>query len=157
MQHETLGHRGCRGDPLHGIRRIARTVARLITSPQAGIPAGLEEAHSLGQTVKQHHADILAFFDHPGTSNGPTEAINGLLAHLRDTAQGIHNLTNYIAKSLLDEGGCRPYTHSLLWKAPFTLLNKESNTIDPRPRRRRNRNSGPGKNGVPDPAVPELD
>jgi hypothetical protein len=22
--------------------------------------------------MKQHHADILVFFDHPGTSNGPT-------------------------------------------------------------------------------------
>ena len=28
-------------------------------------------------------ADVLAYFDRPGTSNGPTEAINGRLEHLR--------------------------------------------------------------------------
>ena len=32
-----------------------------------------------GRTLKQRAADILAFFDRPGTSNGPTEAINGRL------------------------------------------------------------------------------
>jgi transposase len=26
---------------------------------------------------------VLAYFDRPGTSNGPTEAINGRLEHLR--------------------------------------------------------------------------
>ncbi|MFL3896334.1 transposase, partial [Pseudomonas aeruginosa] len=28
------------------------------------------------------------YFDRPGTSNGPTEAINGRLEHLRGTALG---------------------------------------------------------------------
>jgi transposase len=32
--------------------------------------------------------------DHPGTSNGPTEAINGRLEHLRGSALGFRNLTN---------------------------------------------------------------
>jgi hypothetical protein len=32
-----------------------------------------------------------------GTSNGPTEAINGRLEHLRGSALGFRNLTNYIA------------------------------------------------------------
>ena len=36
-------------------------------------------------------------FDHPRTSNGPTEAINGRLEHLRGSALGFRNLTNYIA------------------------------------------------------------
>ena len=33
------------------------------------------------------------YFDRPGTSNGPTEAINGRLEHLRGTALGFRNLT----------------------------------------------------------------
>jgi Transposase len=42
---------------------------------------------------------VLAYFDRPGTSNGPTEAINGRLEHLRGSALGFRNLTNYIARS----------------------------------------------------------
>jgi transposase len=51
---------------------------------------------------------VLAYFDRPGTSNGPTEAINGRLEHLRGTALGFRSLTNYITRSLLDTGGFRP-------------------------------------------------
>lgn len=65
----------------------------------------------LGRTLKQRAADVLAFFDHPGTSNGPTEAINGRLEHLRGSALGFRNLTNYIARSLLETGGFRPLLH----------------------------------------------
>jgi hypothetical protein len=36
---------------------------------------------------------VLAYFDRPGTSNGPTEAINGRLEHLRGSALGFRNLT----------------------------------------------------------------
>ena len=45
---------------------------------------------------------MLAYFDRPGTSNGPTEAINGRLEHLRGSALGFRNLTNYVAQSLLE-------------------------------------------------------
>ena len=62
--------------------------------------------------MKQRVADILAFFDRPGSSNGPTEAINGRLEHLRGTALGFRNLTLYIARSLLEAGGFRPKIHS---------------------------------------------
>ena len=47
----------------------------------------------------------------PATSNGPTEAINGRLEHLRGSALGFRNLTNYIARSLLETGGFRPQLH----------------------------------------------
>ena len=47
----------------------------------------------------------------PPTSNGPTEAINGRLEHLRGSALGFRNLTNYIARSLLETGGFRPRLH----------------------------------------------
>ncbi len=49
-----------------------------------------------------------------GTSNGPTEAINGRLEHLRGSALGFRNLTNYIARSLLETGGFRPRLHPRL-------------------------------------------
>lgn len=34
--------------------------------------------------------------------------INGRLEHLRGSALGFRNLTNYIARSLLETGGFRP-------------------------------------------------
>ena len=64
--------------------------------------------------MTRRRADILAFFDHPGTSNGPTETINGLLEHLKDTARGFRNLTHYTTRCLLDTGGFKPLIHSLL-------------------------------------------
>jgi hypothetical protein len=54
---------------------------------------------------------VLACFDRPGTSNGPTEAINGRLEHPRGSALGFRNLTNYIARSLLESGAFRPRLH----------------------------------------------
>jgi len=169
IQQETLGHRGRSGDPLYGIRRVARTRAalltekqqhrllkvltderhaafeatwsvyqdvidayqaddpaegkaimtRLIDSLQSGVPAGLNELRSLGKTLHRRRDDILAIFDHPGTSNGPSEAINGLLEHLRGTARGFRNIVNYTARCLVDAGGFRPMIHSLLWRAPI--------------------------------------
>jgi transposase len=62
----------------------------------------------LGRTLKQRDADILAFFDQPGTSNAPTEEINGRLEHVRDSPPRIPQPDNYIARSLLEVGGFRP-------------------------------------------------
>ena len=83
----------------------------VIDSVSNGVPAMLKEVHRLGRTLTQRAADILAFFDRPGTSNGPTEAINGRLEHLRGSALGFRNLTHYIARSLLEAGGFRPLLH----------------------------------------------
>ncbi|RAE31143.1 ISL3 family transposase, partial [Burkholderia multivorans] len=55
----------------------------VIESVASGVPDALVEIRTLGRTLKQRAADVLAFFDRPGTSNGPTEAINGRLEHLR--------------------------------------------------------------------------
>jgi transposase len=83
----------------------------LIDTTSSGVPAALTEIRKLGRTLKKRAADILAFFNLPGTSNGPTEAINGRLEHLRGSALGFRNLTNYIARSLLETGGFRPRLH----------------------------------------------
>src|SRR5204863_2289401 len=83
----------------------------LINSISSGVPAALREVITLGRTLKKRATDVLAYFDRPGTSNGPTEAINGRLEHLRGSALGFRNLTNYIARSLLEAGGFRTHLH----------------------------------------------
>lgn len=74
---------------------------------RAGVPKALTELITLGRTFKKRGADVLAYFDRAGTSNGPTEAINGQFEHLRGSALGFRNLTNYTARSL-HESGFRP-------------------------------------------------
>ncbi|WP_052460035.1 ISL3 family transposase [Tessaracoccus massiliensis] len=69
----------------------------LIASISSGVPDVLREVITLGRTLKKRATDVLAYFDRPGTSNGPTEALNGRLEHLRGSALGFRNLTNYIA------------------------------------------------------------
>jgi hypothetical protein len=63
---------------------------------------------------------VLASFDRAGTSNGPTEAINGRLEHVPRSALGFRNLTNYIARSLLETGGFRPRLHARLRRTDFS-------------------------------------
>ncbi|MFC7753276.1 ISL3 family transposase [Tsukamurella soli] len=93
-------------------RATGRTLmAELITTIGHGVPAALIEVITLGRTLTNRAADVLAYFDRPGTSNGPTEAINGRLEHLRGSALGFRNLTHYIARSLLEAGGFRPRLH----------------------------------------------
>jgi transposase len=90
------------------------SMKKLIESVSHGVPAALREIITLGRTLKKRAADVLAYFDRPGTSNGPTEAINGRLEHLRGSALGFRNLTNYIARCLLEAGGFRPRLHPRL-------------------------------------------
>ena len=54
----------------------------------AGVPSSLTEIITLGRTLKRRSRDILAYFDHPHTSNDPTEATNGRLEHLGGCALG---------------------------------------------------------------------
>ena len=86
----------------------------VIESVSSGVPAALTELITLGRTLKKRAEDVLAYFDRPGSSNGPTEAINGRLEHLRGSALGFRNLTNYIARALLEAGGFRPQLHPAL-------------------------------------------
>ena len=95
-------------------RRGRELMVKLIDSISHSVPAALAEVTKLGRTLKKRAADILAYFDRPGTSNGPTEALNGRLEHLRGSALGFRNLTHYIARSLLETGGFRPQLHPRL-------------------------------------------
>jgi len=99
----------------HPDRAQGRTMlSTLIDALSHHVPAALTELITLGRTLKRRATDVLAYFDRPGTSNGPTEAINGRLEHLRGSALGFRNLTNYIARSLLETGGFRPRLHPAL-------------------------------------------
>lgn len=89
----------------------------VIDSVASGVPRALSELVTLGRTLKKRDADVLAFFDLPGTSNGPTEAINGRLENLRGSALGFLNITHYIARSLLEAEGFRPQLHPQLRRA----------------------------------------
>jgi hypothetical protein len=94
---------------------------KLIASVSTAVPAALTELITLGRTLKRRAADVLAYFDRPGTSNGPTEAVNGRLEHLRGSALGFRNLTNYIARALLETGGFRP-NYTLECEEPLNAL-----------------------------------
>lgn len=83
----------------------------VILALSRSVPKALTELIILGRTLKKRATDILAYFDRPGTSNGPTEATNGRLEHLRGIALGFRNLHNYITRALLDTGGFRPLLH----------------------------------------------
>ena len=85
--------------------------AEINTLTSTRVPRGLTELITLGRTLKRRATDILAYFDHPHTSNGPTEAINGRLEHLRGSALGFRNLTHYITRALLETGGFKPQLH----------------------------------------------
>ena len=63
--------------------------AEINTLTSTRVPRGLTELITLGRTLKHRARDILAYFDHPHTTGGPTEAINGRLEHLRGSALGL--------------------------------------------------------------------
>jgi hypothetical protein len=59
-------------------RNRGRTMMQaLINMLSTGVPKALQEVITLGRTLNKRATDILAYFDRPGTSHGPTEAING--------------------------------------------------------------------------------
>lgn len=68
------------------------------------MPKGLEELAPAGEDgVASARGCVLAYFD-IGASNGPVEAINGRLEHLRGTALGLRNLDHYIVRCLIHSG-----------------------------------------------------
>lgn len=75
LQRETTGRRGRKDDPLYKQRR----------------------------TLWRRRNDVLSYFD-IGASNGPVEAINGRLEHLRGIALGFKNLNHYLLRCLIHSG-----------------------------------------------------
>ena len=76
-------------------RRLAEKV--LASFPTCPIP----EIKRLGTTLTQWRAAFLAYFDTGRSSNGSTEAINGLIELHRRIARGFRNRDNYRLRMLL--------------------------------------------------------
>ena len=93
--------------PAQGQRLAARLIERL---PACPIP----EIARLGRTLRKWKDAFLAYFDTGGASNGPTEAINGIIELGRRTARGYRNPTNYQLRMLLIAGGLDASTHTQL-------------------------------------------
>ena len=88
-----------------------RLAVRLIESlPACPIP----EIARLGRTLRKWKDAFLAYFDTGGASNGPTEAINGIIELGRRAARGYRNPTNYQLRMLLIAGGLDASTHTQL-------------------------------------------
>ena len=93
--------------PAQGRRLAARLIERLPTCP-------IPEIARLGRTLRKWKDAFLAYFDTAGASNGPTEAINGIIELGRRTARGYRNPTNYQLRMLLIAGGLDASTHTQL-------------------------------------------
>ncbi len=74
-------------------RRGRELIVKLIDTISTGVPNPPVEVTTLGRTLKKTRTRRAGLLDRPGTSNGPTEAINGRLEHLRGSALGFRNYT----------------------------------------------------------------
>lgn len=90
-----------------GRQLVAKVLAAF---PSCPIP----EVARLGRTLRGWKAAILAYFDTNGASNGPTEAINGVIETTRRIARGFRNFNHYRLRCLLAAGGHRPYRQKLI-------------------------------------------
>jgi len=93
--------------PAQGRRLAAHLVESLPTCP-------IPEIARLGRTLRKWKDAFLAYFDTAGASNGPTEAINGIIELGRRIARGYRNPTNYQLRMLLIAGGLDTSTHTQL-------------------------------------------
>lgn len=97
----------------HPDRRVGkRWMYKIMCRIRKDLPAGVQELGQLGRTMWKRRAEILAYFD-TGASNGPVEAINGRLEHLRGIALGFRNLSHYILRSLIHSGGLQARINAL--------------------------------------------
>lgn len=94
-------------------------LAGLIAKGTKALEESLVELKKMAGTSKSRAEDVLTYFNRPRTSNGPTYAMNGRLEHLRGSALGFRNLTNYVPRSLLETGGFRPLLHPGVRSAPY--------------------------------------
>ena len=85
-------------------RQAKKAMSHLIDQLRVMKGTAHKEIAQLGRSLHKRRRDILAFFDR-GVSNGPVEAINGRLEHLRGIALGFKNLNHYILRCLIHSGG----------------------------------------------------
>jgi hypothetical protein len=69
----------------------------------------IPEVARLGRTLRAWKAQILAYFDTSGISNGGTEAINLIIEKVRRLAHGFKDFDHYRLRIMLAADGRRPY------------------------------------------------
>ena len=85
-------------------KRRAKTMMREIIDQMRLLKGRANrELAQLGRSLHKRLGDILAYFD-AGVSNGPVEAFNGRLEHLRGIALGFRNLNHSILRCLIHSG-----------------------------------------------------
>jgi transposase len=77
--------------------RADELITRLGTCP-------IPEIAKLGRTLHAWRTELLAHFDHPDTSNGPTENLNLKIQNTKRIARGYRNFTHYRLRLLLNHG-----------------------------------------------------
>jgi len=92
----------------HADLAAGRTIAEhvLDSFPSCPIP----EIARLGRTLTQWRDSFLAYWSTDRSSNGGTEAVNGLIELARRVARGFTNYDNYRLRMLLIAGGLDPTT-----------------------------------------------
>ncbi len=85
---------------------------KVLKKIHTGLPAGLAELAQLGRSLWARRKEILAYFD-TGASNGPVEAINGRLEHLRGIAwASATSPTTSCGHSSTQDSSQNTWTHS---------------------------------------------
>jgi transposase len=69
----------------------------------------IPEVARLGRTLRAWRAQVLAYFDTSGVSNGGTEAINLIIEKVRRLAHGFKDFDHYRLRIMLAADGRRPY------------------------------------------------
>jgi transposase len=80
----------------------ARTTATQLITDLRDCP--IPEMNRLGRTLHSWRVELLAHFDHPAVSNGPTENLNLKIKNTKRRARGFRNFDNYRLRLLLNHG-----------------------------------------------------
>jgi len=64
----------------------------------------IAELARLGRTLHVWRDELVAHFDHPNVSNGPTENLNLKIKNTKRIARGYRNFANYRLRLLLNHG-----------------------------------------------------
>ena len=91
----------------HAVPAKGRQIAQKVLDSFHTCP--IPEVARLGRTLRAWKAQILAYFDTSGVSNGGTEAINLIIEKVRRLAHGFKNFDHYRLRIMLAADGSRPY------------------------------------------------
>jgi len=91
----------------HATPATGRAIATKILDSFPSCP--IPEVARLGRTLKAWRAQVLAYFDTAGVSNGGTEAINLIIEKVRRLAHGFRDFSHYRLRIMLAADGRRPY------------------------------------------------